>query len=266
MPMMRRTYRRRPMMRRRRIYRRRFSKKVRWQAKARRMVGNPKNYSTSKTTETVNPGTATGVSAGSFTGTDALDTKTINSIPLIQIAGTSVNSINARQRDMCVVSGVKIDATFRNNISARVYVNWAVVHGKQGQLISPATEDFFRDYQSERTFNADHIGKTGLTSSVAQINTDEFVVLKRGKFMLSPLNGPSGAQQTYNYGGVTKEKSIWLKLGRSFYFDDSSSQPQDQMYFVTWVANPEEVITVRSNDVLNIILRSVVYWREPRGA
>lgn len=257
-------------MRRRRTYRRMMSKRGRWQSRARRMVGNPRNYSTSKTTESINPGSTGSANQGRWVDLNALDTKTVRALPLIQISGTASNSINARQRDMCVISGVKIEATFRNNLFQRIYVNWAVIHGKQGQVISDSTADFFRDYQQERTFDAGgsgHLGKTGLTSAVAQINTDEFVVLKRGKFMLCPdFGGATRDDLGYNYGAFTKEKSIWCKLGRSFYFDDGVNQPQDQIFFVVWPAIPEEATATETADALDFICRAVVYWREPRSA
>lgn len=246
--------RRRMMRGRRRVYRRRYSKRARWQVRARRQVGNPKNYSTSKTTESVLPGLVT-----------TLATKTISPRQLILISGTSSNSISGRQRDMCVISGIKIDLTFKNLLTVRQYVNWAVIHPKQGQTVTQTQTDFFRDYTSERAFNADAVTvKTGLTYSVAQINTDEYVVMKRGKFMLTPF-GNEAQNGLYNYAGNTKEKSIYCKLGRSFYFDDGSASPQDQVWFVCWGANPDEGVTTTPS-ALSYRLRSVVYWREPRGA
>lgn len=248
----------RRFMRRRRVYRRRYSKKARWQARARRQVGMPRNFSTTKTTESVLPGSVT-----------IAPTKFVSGRPLIIIGGTTSNNVNARQRYCCVVSGIKIDATFLNgSATARTYINWAIVHGKQGQTISDTTPDFFRDYTSVRAFNAnDTATKTGLTYSVAQINTDEFIVLKRGKFMLTPQ--ASGAatrfESNYNYGSSTKEISHYLKLGRTFYFDDNEDTPQDQIYFVCWASNPNEG-TGTTNDVLNYRMRAIVYWREPRQA
>lgn len=250
---MRRSYKRRPMMRRRRFTRRRVSRKTRWQAKARRMVGNPKNYSTSKTTESVLPSVITN-----------LATNTLSARQLILISGTSTNSINARQRDTCNIAGIKLNATFKNELETRVYVNWAVVHGKQGQEISPGTPDFFRGYQNERAIDANAGTQTGLSYSVNQINTDEFVVLKRGKFMLTPGVVPSTVQGQYNYGGNTKEISCWCKLGRQFYFDDGSAAPQDQVYFVCWVADPSAGPTPVSLQ-MTYRLRAICYWREPRG-
>lgn len=266
-------YSRLAMMRRRQRSRGRYRKLSRrqWQARARRQVGNPKNFSTAKTTECVNPGAPTtgavGLGEGNFTGANAVATKTIASVPLIVISGTSSSAIDGRSRDMCVISGIKIDATFESKSADRIYVNWAIVHGKQGQVISPATTDFFRSYQNERAFNAAHNGFTGLTSSVAQINTDEFVVLKRGKFMLTPgVVATAAAGHYYNYGASTKEKSMWLKLGRSFYFDSGSSQPQDQIYFVCWPAIPGQPASEVTTGILEFRLRSITYWREPRAA
>lgn len=249
-------------LRRRQRYRRRGGKltKRQWQARARRMVGNKKGFSTAKTTETQLPSTAVSVKP-----------RELSSKTLINISSTATNETNERQRYTCVISGIKIDATFQNlSSSLRLYVNWAIVHGKQGQTINANTPDFFRRYSDERAFDAnDYTNITGLTSSVAQINTDEFVILKRGKFLLTPtgFSNPAGFTDKYNYGAATKEKSIWLKLGRQFYFDPGSSQPQDQIYFVCWPAYPEEDAgALSATNVLQYRLRAIAYWREPRGA
>jgi len=245
----------RRMMRRRRVYRRRISKKTRWQGRARRMVGNARNFSTSKTRESIVP-------------SDVLQipTKFVSMRALIDIPGTSTSQINRRSRDMCVISGIKLELTFKNLLTVRGYVNWAVVHPKQGQVMSDTTPDFFRDYTDERAFNTNaSAAKTGLTYSVAQINTDEFVVMKRGKFMLTPGDAAASFTANYNYGGSTKELSCWIKLGRSFYFDDGQQVPQDQIYFVTWFSNPDEGVGT-TNDAIRYRLRSIIYFREPRTA
>lgn len=251
-----RSYRRRGrrMMRKRMV--RRVPRKARWQAKARRMVGNPRNYSTSKTTESQLPGVLTTVA-----------TSTVSARGLIQISGTSINSINARQRDTCIINGIRMDLTFENLLNDRIYINWAVIHAKQGQNISSTTPDFFRSYGSERSFNADASATvTGLSYSVAQINTDEFLVLKRGKFMLTPAATLAGdvPPRGYNYGAATKEIKCWMKVGRQFYFDDGSAEPQDQLTFVCWASNPSDGTgTVAS--AFRYRLRAICYWREPRG-
>lgn len=238
--------------------RRRYTRSKRsWQARARTKVGNPRNYSTSKTTETNFPSDPITVS-----------TSEVSPRNLIDIGGTSSNQINARQRDTCIVNGIKIHVTFENLLQRRVYVNWAVIHAKQGQVINSVTPDFFRAYNNERSFNADASATvTQLSYSVAQINTDEFVVLKRGKFMLTPnsFSSPSGLTDKYNYGASTKELSCYLKLGRQFYFDDGSSVPQDQVTWVCWVNDPSEGAGSPTPGAMRYRFRSIAYWREPRG-
>lgn len=234
--------------------RRRYTRSKRsWQARARMKVGNPRNYSTSKTTETNFPNTAITIS-----------TSTVSPRNLIDIGGTSSNQINARQRDTCIVNGIKIHVSFLNLTANRLYVNWAIIHAKQGQVINSTTPDFFRAYNNERSFNADASATvTELSYSVAQINTDEFVVLKRGKFMLTPT-ATAALQGRYNYGAATKEISCYLKLGRQFYFDDGSSTPQDQVTFVCWCNDPSLGVGQIAN-ALQYRFRSIAYWREPRG-
>lgn len=258
MPMRRRVYRKRPL--RRRYRRRRISKKARWQARARREVGEPRNHSSSKTCEAVSPSVISN------------KTNTPSFLGLIQIADTSGNSINDRQRYICNVSGVKIDVTFTNLFSdQRIYINWAVVHPKQGQKPSSTPvgmPDFFRRYTTTRSLNPDSTSGTGTTRnwtgmsySVAAINTDDYVVLKRGKFMLTP-----GSANGYHIGMKTKEKSIWLKLNRQFEFGTGSSEPGDQVYFVSWAAipNADTDPLPTTGNAYSYTLRAINYFREPK--
>lgn len=256
--------RKRPMMMRRRRRRRLYSKKARWQARARREVGEPRNHSSSKTTESLSPGT-----------TQTIATNTCAFQALIDINTTTTNAINDRQRYICNVSGVKIDVAFENLSIKRLYVNWAVVHPKQGQRpddIIPMA-NFFRRYTTTRSVNPDSTegvtgvrNFTGLSFSVAQINTDDYVVLKRGKFMLTPQGQVSTARQAdnYNYGAYSKEKSIWCKLGRQFEFPPGSNFPGDQVYFVCWAADPNAGTDPVAGAV-SYRIRAIVYFREPRS-
>jgi len=250
MPMRRRMMRR---GRKRRTYRRRYSKKSRWQAKARRMVGNPRNYSVSKTTESVTPGTSVNNPRNAVSAT-----------ALISIGGTSNNSINDRQRDTCVVSGIMLHIAFKNDHTTRLWINWAVVHPKQGQAPGPSATDLFRDYTNQRAFDATSINKTGLTWSVAQINTDEYVVMKRGKFMLTPVQTATAATQSFNYGAPVKDVQCYIKVGRQFYFDDGESTPQDQIYLLVWCSDSNEQAGNALGTGISYRRRAVVYFREPR--
>lgn len=231
--------------------------KRQWQARARRRVAQPKNYSTSKTNETVLPAQST------------ILLQRIDPRPLIAISrGTEINQ---RLRDTVFISGIKLDLTFRNLEGDRIFINWAVIHPKQDQLIGTGQTDFFRDYNDSRTWDAGSAAKTGLSWSVAAINTDEYIVLKRGKFMLIPNSTvTAGLNQAvaYNSKDVQKSISCYVKLGRNFTFQDTPTDAvNDQVYFVCWAANPDGPAgnNIGENG-FQYRLRSIVYFREPKTA
>ena len=236
-------------------YRPRFKKssKKAWQARARRQVAVPRNYSTAKTTESVNPTASTIL-------LNKLDVRSLITIE----KGTEINQ---RTRDTCVISGIKLNLAFKNLEETRLFINWAVIHPKQGQVIDPNQPEFFRDYTDVRAWDANSGAKTGLSWSVAQINSDDYVILKRGKFMLVPSTGTSvNPAVSFNTKDSEKSISCWCKLGRSFTFtNDVVPVPNDPIYFVCWAADPNGA--AGTNIGLNGFtyrLRSIVYFREPK--
>ena len=238
--------------------RRRLTKRQ-WQARARREVANPRNFSTSKTTESVLPG-----GNGFF---NLVLQQRVKVVPLITInRGTDINQ---RLRDACILSGVKIDATFLNRESYRLFLNWAVIHPKTDENVTETEADFFRDYTNERSWNAGDAGKTGLSWNNASINTDKFTVLKRGKFLLAP-GSQTGAvtQGFYNLKDCEKDVSIWTKISRTITFKDISGgqAPIEQLYFVFWSANSGAAAGNNIGDVgMGVRVKAVCYFREPRS-
>jgi len=231
---------------------RRMSKR-KWQAKARRQVAVPRNYSTSKTTESVNP-------TNSNILLQKLDTRSL--ITIGKGAG-----INERTRDVCIISGIKLNASFQNLEAERIFINWAVIHPKQGQVVDPNQGEFFRDYTDVRAWDANSGAKTGLSWSVAQINADDYVILKKGKFMLVPAT-TTAVNPAVAFNSKDSEKSIqcWCKLGRSFTFtNDAVPVPNDPIYFVCWASSPNgDPGTNIGVNGFNYRLRSIVYFREPK--
>lgn len=233
--------------------RRNLSKKA-WQAKARRQVGVPRNYATSKTEKTVFPGDGTLVLRNAMSATPLLNG--INK-------GTGINQ---RMRDTIVISGVKMDVAFQNLDKNRLMVNWAVVHPKQTQTITNAQKGFFRDYTDSRSWDANSATKTGLSWSMANINTDDYVILKRGKFLLTPGTVDATTPGTWNSKDSEKEMSHYLKLGRSFTYDTTSATPviDDPLYFVTWCSWPSSPAGNNMGEGMRYKLKAVVYFRDPK--
>lgn len=227
-----------------------------WQAAARRQVAVPRNYSTAKTQETVFP-----------TGATVLQ-NALSVTPLLNGISKGTD-INQRLRDSIVISGIKIDAAFQNIDTRRLMINWAVIHPKQNQLVTNTQKGFFRDFQDERSWDANSATKTGLSWSQAKINTDDFVILKRGKFMLAPGNVATGTGAnpgTWNVKDSEKEISHWLKLNRTFTYDTTDQTPviNDPIYFVTWPAWPSAQAGSNLGEGMRYKLRAIVYFREPK--
>jgi len=235
-------------------YRRSYKSKGAWQAAARRQVALPRNYSTSKTCETVLPG---------GNGYQTLNEKKMQPQGLINI--TRGDALNQRERDTIYISGIQIKVNYVNlRGTQRIWVNWAVVYPKRDRTMSATQKDFFRDYNAERSWDANAATKTGLSWSCAAVNTDEFVVLKRGKFLLTP-SGNSIAN--YNHKDPEKILTQYVKIGRMFTFDGAIEAVDQQIYMCTWTAVGS---TVAGYDVapacLDYRMRAVVYYREPKTA
>jgi len=226
-----------------------------WKAKARRMVGLPRNFSTSKTAETIFPLNV------------PVPQKLVWSSSLINLVKGF--ALNQRLRDSVVVSGVKLHvfAKHRGNIAGNVICNWAVVvtRGNKsftGEQAFSNIQNFFRDYDADRAWNTDDTAKTGLSWAEAKINLDDFIVVHRGKFTLGALD--SNRSQT-----LESEKMIsrWVKLGRSMTFDDAITVPDEQVRFVFWCADRSTGAggpVVGTPDV-DLRVRAITYFREPKS-
>lgn len=232
-----------------RVRRRRYGKKG-WKKRAMRIYALPRNFTTCKTTETVLPNTRT--INGQICDVQAL---------VLINKGTAINQ---RARDQCYLAGIKINANFNNTRAARQWVNWAVVFPRNQATLTNGTNDFFRDYTSQRSWNANDATKSGLTWANAAINTDEFLVMARGKFLLSP--GTLSIAGTFNKTDSSNDIERYIKIGRTITFDGPIEAVDQQCYFVTWVADPNANAGFDTGAGMTWRLRAICYFRDPKGA
>lgn len=242
--------------RRQLYYGRRGTRRVsrrKWQARARRHVGLPKNYSTSKTTETILPGVAS-----------TRNRHVILPRALITVGiGTGINQ---RLRDTIFVGGIRIDGSIECTNDKDTWYNWAVVNNKAGaggNDIVQTQADFFRDYTDERAWDANAVNKTGISWANAAINTDRYNVLKRGKFKLAGLTGGTDVN---NVNNSVKSFKIWVKIGRTFTFDDAIGGCEDQVFFVSWLADTTNGAFYNQNAGGTERIRAILYYRDPKTA
>lgn len=237
----------------RRAMRRRRIRGKRWKRAARREIGQPRNYSTCKTVETVLPN-------GTSSNSQVLQTDA-----LILIS-QGVN-INQRLREAIFLAGIRLDVYVRHLGTQECVWNWAVVHPKNTQSLDLSQADFFRDYTDNRSWDANISTKTGLTWARAQINSDEFVVMAKGRVRLGPINnGTANA----NVGDFPASKLFkrYIKIGRNITFvHGDTSTPNEQVFFVCWSADPNANAGFNtSNAPFEYRMRAVCYFRDPKNA
>jgi len=227
---------------------RRATKKS-WKARARRQVALPRNFASSKTTESVLPDLRS--QNRNILGIQAL------------IFLNRGNEINQRERDSAYISGMKINVAYRNLAALRVWVNWAVIFPKDKKIIGITEDDFFRDYTDQRAWNANDPGKTGLSWANASINPDEYVILSRGKFLLAPGNTTTSQ---FNIKDSDNDIERYVKIGRTFTWDGPIQAVDQQIFFVTWVASTQDPAGYNANVGMNWRLRNIIYFRDPKQA
>lgn len=232
--------------------RRKVSKRV-WQARARRELGSPRNYSTCKT--------ATGYVATNVTKPN----QQLHVANCIRIPpGTNINQ---RIRDAIIVSGVRIQFAARNLNGFTGFLNWAVVCPKDDNAVTQTQQDFFRDYTNDRSWNAGVATKTGLEWCQAAVNSDRFTVMRRGKVMLG-ANPSATTLSAISYNRDTeKAMDIYVKLGRTVHFDTQDPKPStpfENVYFCYWFASPNGQAGLATGDGFLESTKIITYFREPK--
>lgn len=230
--------------------------KRQWKARARKHVGLPKNYSSSKTSETVIP--------TQF----SVNQHFVNAQQLLAIGPGQ--AINARERDQIYLGGISLKFWVQNiNANSPNIVNWAVVSARAniaGTAIDSTTPDLFRSYSDERAWNANDAGFTGLSWANAAINTDRYVVHARGKMTLTPniSTATTNPPAQFNYGANQKHRSVWVPIRRSITYDDGAGNVEDPIHFVIWCSYPGDNAKFNTGQGIVYRLRAVCYFREPK--
>jgi len=224
--------------------------KRRAKAVARRDFALPRNYATAKTT-------VSKAAAILNKGNQFLNATTCISI-------TRGTAIDQRLRDSVVVSGVRIQFAARNLNKYNLFLNWAVISSKGEEAVSSSTNDFFRDYNDDRSWNSGSAAKTGQEWSNAAINLDKYRVHRRGKFLLGKEPGGTAVESTENKESM-KEMDIYIKLGRTVTFDDGGTIPFEQLYFVFWGASPLDMAGNNTGAGFTETTKIIVYFREPKS-
>lgn len=171
---------------------------------------------------------------------------------------TSPLDIDARRRDIMYCSGFKICMDIRNDTTAPLYLNYAVIAPKGGR--DAGFDSFFRANSGERTADFG-ITLTSLQLRCLPINTDKFTVLMHKRAVVGPDSGTTdyNMQAANNFHSI----SFYQPLKRQLRYNDLGLC-EDQVYFVYWFDQP--MSATGAPVILSAAATSehiITYFREP---
>lgn len=273
MPSLSTMYRRRPRRpiyaRRRRLTAKRAivlspspARNVRARRSARSYGGGGKQFRFSRTNvgQRVGEGT-TKRKVSEFQENVAMATKSIYSYNLTDLA--KGDDIDQRERYIVNVRGFKIRMYFRNNVNIPIMVNWALVAGRGANAVS--STDFFRANGTARSQAAGTGG--GVEQTFADINTDDYVVLRHKRFLLSEISNPTPAFNTIEQKSSWKIKEFYMPLKRQLRYEgDGETTCTEKVFFVAWVSKPSDLVTdTATTDAVKLTLQTIMYYKEPKN-
>lgn len=177
---------------------------------------------------------------------------------------TDLNSgLHFRERDTIIHKGSRVEIYCKNNTDKPIYCNIAIVHPKEGNVIS--VTEWFRNESgiSSTTRGKDFNTSTdSLTLHRNPINTDKYQVLSHWRFKLQPNAATAG----YNTDKLcTKNIKRWYRLNRRLTFAQATDTIPNNgvLIMALWfsVAGAASVVTPTTNAV-SLQHRTVNYFRD----
>lgn len=211
-------------------------------------------------------GTATSKRAATVTNTgDPLSTRTLYYENLVNIAKTSTNEIDKRQRDNAYISGFKICYDVLNYSVNPVLLNVAVVYDKRSNdgTVIMALDDFFRSSEGNNRAKDFSITLDANEFHCLPLNTDRFSVLKHGRFTLGPTQSATVGAYTVNRENY---KSImwWVPLKKQIRYNDGNAQ--SKVWLIWWCDKFQAGTGVAAVTIGQTQIHAVTYFKEPKGA
>lgn len=204
---------------------------------------------------------------GLDSGTVKKDGRSLYQQTLISVSKGS--AMDQRERNIINVRGIKSEILVKNEFTAPLMLNIAIVSPKADAAITElgvvATKDFFRGYMGKRyqTFSE---ALSCIEMHYSGINTDIWHVLRHKRYMLGVGAKNSTAYDDPNRPSYRKIK-WYLKVRRQVRFEDDSTVPVDgQMYMVFWcdTFGGTPGLTPQQ-DVLFWADRQTLYFKNPRN-
>jgi len=195
-----------------------------------------------------------------------LFTKDLYSQDITELAKTSTNEINKRQRDIINLRGLewRLDLTTIANTAADLIVNYAIISPKHGAYVRDSAtptnvkvDDFFRGYSLTRATNF----SAGLSSNFLAngvINSDIFTVLMHKKVQM-------GSNTARNTTPTSRSLKGYLPIKRQIRYDDGTkSSCNSPIFFVAW-QTPVATLDIDTSVGVGckIQFERIIYFKEP---
>ena len=149
------------------------------------------------------------------------------------VAGTA---INARATDLINCRGFKIKLLANCYGTEPHSFNYAIVSPRNSNTINNA--DFFRGYDTNNTYL---INAGGLFDATADINSDEYVVIKHNRVTIAERMAQTG---NVNYGTLYGNKSCWytkelyVPINRQLRYESAlKTSCTTKIFIVYWFTN-----------------------------
>lgn len=191
-------------------------------------------------------------------------TRTLTVHDLSAIPHSANNTINERQRNMINLRGTKICMELKNNLTAPLYVNCAVIVPKLAT--APVTTDFFRGSDSSRAQTFSTTTLTGLQFHCLPINADKYHILWHKRYKLVPLDNTSGAVALSGKNYMTISKYVKYKRQIRYSTTGDVTAEGGAPHFVFWSSTFDSNAGAGSQAAaLTVQRRFVSYFKEPKS-
>jgi len=187
-------------------------------------------------------------------------TRVLNVTPLIANVSEGTGN-DQRMRDLINVRGFKLFTEFIHQSGRLQYLNIAVIHPKQGQVVT--VDDFFRENEVDRAVDFTDTF-TALSFATRSINTDKFNVLMHKRFRLAPANTTTSGFPNTDNARVLK---FYVPLKKQIRYQDNDGveTPIHQLFMVHWSDQFGTISGVASGAAqYQLFERHILYFRNTR--
>jgi len=199
------------------------------------------------------------------TGSAQRETRTLHIINCTDMAHTSANEINARNRNLVNVRGIKICAEVNNQLNEPLYLNMALLSVKNGNVVSNV--DFFRSPDASQTRSRNFANTlTSMDFHCLPLNSDQFTILKHKRYR---LNGKETNNDYVANNGNTFMNIDWYKpIKRQIRFDENAQTlAETPIYLVYWCDRFGALTgTVSQANAMRFTWRVLTYFKEPKNS